>query len=166
MRRSNWTPSIVPSGDDHNVYLVMDDLGRLGRVWREADDYVAELDAVILDFWPVNIKARSAWLPSTPPSNGDRTFPPTSPRSCAGAATCSSATFRSSCRISSIATRAAITPSGCRCRSAWSDMAFQRRKPPAIGVKAPFPGFIEPALATSIDKVPNGARWIHEIKFD
>jgi bifunctional non-homologous end joining protein LigD len=45
-------------------------------------------------------------------------------------------------------------------------MAFQRRKPPAIGVKAPLPGFIEPALATSIDKVPNGTRWIHEIKFD
>ena len=50
MRRSNWTPSIVPSGDDHNVYLVMDDLGRLGRVWREADDSAAELEAVILDF--------------------------------------------------------------------------------------------------------------------
>ena len=45
-------------------------------------------------------------------------------------------------------------------------MAFQRRKPAAIGVKAPYPGFIEPALATSIDKVPKGARWIHEIKFD
>lgn len=45
-------------------------------------------------------------------------------------------------------------------------MAFQRRKPAAIGVKAPFPGFIEPALATSVDKVPSGARWIHEIKFD
>src|SRR5882757_11167151 len=45
-------------------------------------------------------------------------------------------------------------------------MAFQRKKPPAIGVKAPFPGFIEPALATSIDKVPKGERWIHEIKFD
>ena len=27
-------------------------------------------------------------------------------------------------------------------------MAFQRKKPAAIGVKAPFPGFIEPALAT------------------
>ena len=26
-------------------------------------------------------------------------------------------------------------------------MAFQRKKPAAIGVKAPFPGFIEPALA-------------------
>jgi bifunctional non-homologous end joining protein LigD len=32
--------------------------------------------------------------------------------------------------------------------------------------KAPFPGFIEPSLATSIDKVPAGERWIHEIKFD
>ena len=45
-------------------------------------------------------------------------------------------------------------------------MAFQRRKPAAIGVKAPLPGFIEPALATLVEKVPGGARWIHEIKFD
>ncbi len=45
-------------------------------------------------------------------------------------------------------------------------MAFQRKKTAAIGVKAPLPGFIEPALASSIDKVPSGARWVHEIKFD
>ncbi|MEY9417994.1 bifunctional non-homologous end joining protein LigD [Bradyrhizobium japonicum] len=45
-------------------------------------------------------------------------------------------------------------------------MAFQRRKQAAIGEKAPFPGFVEPALASSIEKVPSGARWIHEIKFD
>ena len=45
-------------------------------------------------------------------------------------------------------------------------MAFQRKKPAAIGVKAPFPGFIEPALASSIDKLSGGERWIHEIKFD
>ena len=45
-------------------------------------------------------------------------------------------------------------------------MAFQRRKPAAIGVKARFPGFIEPALASSIERVPQGERWIHEIKFD
>jgi bifunctional non-homologous end joining protein LigD len=45
-------------------------------------------------------------------------------------------------------------------------VAFQRRKPAAIGVKAPVPGFIEPALATSIERVPAGERWIHEIKFD
>lgn len=46
---ANWTPSIVPNGDDHNVYLVMDDPGGLGRVWREADDTAAELEAVIVD---------------------------------------------------------------------------------------------------------------------
>ena len=45
-------------------------------------------------------------------------------------------------------------------------MAFQRRKPAAIGTKVPYPGFIEPALATSIEKVPSGDRWVHEIKFD
>jgi hypothetical protein len=45
-------------------------------------------------------------------------------------------------------------------------VAFQRKRPAAIGVKAPFPGFVEPALATSIEKVPSGDRWIHEIKFD
>jgi bifunctional non-homologous end joining protein LigD len=45
-------------------------------------------------------------------------------------------------------------------------MAFQRKKKPSIGVKAPFPGFIDPALATLIDKAPKGERWIHEIKFD
>jgi bifunctional non-homologous end joining protein LigD len=45
-------------------------------------------------------------------------------------------------------------------------VAFQRKKPAAIGAKAAFPGFIEPALASSIEKVPAGTRWIHEIKFD
>lgn len=45
-------------------------------------------------------------------------------------------------------------------------MAFQRKKSAEIGVKAPYPGFVPPALATSIDKVPSGDRWFHEIKFD
>jgi bifunctional non-homologous end joining protein LigD len=45
-------------------------------------------------------------------------------------------------------------------------MAYLRQKPPAGSIKANYPGFIEPALATSIDKVPSGERWIHEIKFD
>ena len=49
MRKSNWTPSIVPSGDDQNVYLVVDDLGRLGRIWREADAETTDLETVILD---------------------------------------------------------------------------------------------------------------------
>jgi bifunctional non-homologous end joining protein LigD len=45
-------------------------------------------------------------------------------------------------------------------------VAFQRKKPLARGVKAPFLNFVEPALASSIDRVPAGDRWIHEIKFD
>jgi len=45
-------------------------------------------------------------------------------------------------------------------------MPTPRKKPAAIGIKAAYPGFIEPALATSIDKVPAGERWVHEIKFD
>jgi bifunctional non-homologous end joining protein LigD len=45
-------------------------------------------------------------------------------------------------------------------------VAFQREKSVKIGVKAPFPGFVEPALAAAVDKVPKGKRWIHEINFD
>jgi hypothetical protein len=44
-----WTPSIVPKGDDQNVYLVVDDLGRNGRVHREADIETADLETVIVD---------------------------------------------------------------------------------------------------------------------
>jgi hypothetical protein len=49
MRKSNWTPSIVPRDDDQTVYLVVDDLGRLGRVWREANVDTTDLETVILD---------------------------------------------------------------------------------------------------------------------
>jgi bifunctional non-homologous end joining protein LigD len=43
---------------------------------------------------------------------------------------------------------------------------YPRPKPPAGGLKATYPGFIEPSLATSIAKAPSGERWIHEVKFD
>jgi hypothetical protein len=46
MCKSGSTPSIVPS-DDQNVYLVVDDLGRLGRVWRETDVEKTDLETVI-----------------------------------------------------------------------------------------------------------------------
>jgi hypothetical protein len=47
--RRNWTPSIVPESNDQNVYLVMDDLGRLGRIWPEADAEGTDLETVITD---------------------------------------------------------------------------------------------------------------------
>jgi hypothetical protein len=49
MRKSGWAPSIVPNGDDQNVYLVVDDLGRFGRVWREAEVDHTDLETVIRD---------------------------------------------------------------------------------------------------------------------
>jgi hypothetical protein len=47
MRRSGWTPSIVPNDNDETVYLVADDFGRLGRAWREADYEATDLKTVI-----------------------------------------------------------------------------------------------------------------------
>jgi hypothetical protein len=49
MPRTGWTPSIVPNGDDQSVYIVVDDLGRSGRVYRETDVETADLETVILD---------------------------------------------------------------------------------------------------------------------
>jgi hypothetical protein len=49
MRRSNWTPSIVPGRYDQTVYMVADDFGRVGRAWREADYDGTDLETVIQD---------------------------------------------------------------------------------------------------------------------
>jgi hypothetical protein len=49
MRKTGWTPSIVPHAGDQNVYLVLDDLGGQGRIWPEASDETADLETVISD---------------------------------------------------------------------------------------------------------------------
>jgi hypothetical protein len=49
MRKSSWTSSIVPRGDDQDVYLVVDDLGRLGRVLREADVEATDFETILMD---------------------------------------------------------------------------------------------------------------------
>jgi hypothetical protein len=49
MLRPNSTPSIVPNGDDQNVYMVADDLGRLGHIWPETDLERTDLETVIQD---------------------------------------------------------------------------------------------------------------------
>jgi hypothetical protein len=45
----NWTPSIVPRGDDETVYLVADDFGHHGRCWRVTDIETTALETVITD---------------------------------------------------------------------------------------------------------------------
>ena len=47
---------------------------------------------------------------------------------------------------------------GVRVMRSGSVVGFQRKKTKTIATKAPFPGFIEPELATSADKVPSGER--------
>jgi hypothetical protein len=44
-----WTPPIVPRGDDENVYLVVDNLGSYGEVWREIETVRTDLECVITD---------------------------------------------------------------------------------------------------------------------
>jgi hypothetical protein len=46
MRRS---PSIVPYVSDRDVYLVLDDFGRLGRSWRETDEDRTDRSTIIRD---------------------------------------------------------------------------------------------------------------------
>jgi hypothetical protein len=41
------TPSIVPNGEDQNVYLVLDDFGRNGQAWREADVEETDLESIV-----------------------------------------------------------------------------------------------------------------------
>ncbi|SRR6266566_4362109 len=42
----NWTPSIVPNGEDQTVYLVADDLGQMGR---KADFETTDLETITAD---------------------------------------------------------------------------------------------------------------------
>jgi hypothetical protein len=65
MRRSSWTPSIVPRGDDHNVYLVMDDLGQQAASGGKQTARPPTLKTPSSTCWKGNIKARFAWSPST-----------------------------------------------------------------------------------------------------
>jgi hypothetical protein len=119
MRKAAWTPSIVPRGDDHDVYLVVDDLGRSGRVWMEADYEATDYETVVTDLLEGQYK--NPWAShSTRSKAGHETCPPISRLSCAGAATCRRATCRPGYRTSSIdMTRSTALNSCCRC--AWCD---------------------------------------------
>jgi len=88
MRKSSWTPSIVPTDQDETVYLVADDFGRLGRAWREADYEATDLETVIQDLLTGQYKNPFRVVPSTLPSDGRRMFPKMSPANYAADAIC------------------------------------------------------------------------------
>jgi hypothetical protein len=43
------SPSIVPKGDDQTIHLVVEDLGHLGRIWREANVQETDFETVVKD---------------------------------------------------------------------------------------------------------------------
>jgi hypothetical protein len=84
--RMRQSPSIVPKGTDQDVHLVEDDLGRLGRIWREVDSENTGFETVVSDLLdgqyknPVRVisfNIAEGWL---------ATCPPTLPASCGSAA--------------------------------------------------------------------------------
>jgi hypothetical protein len=106
MRRSTWTPSIVPRGDDQNVYIVLDDFGRSGHAYRETDVETADLETTITDMLDGQYKNPVRVVAFNTSEQCRRTFRKMLPRRSGGAATFSYATSRPASRTSWSATRA------------------------------------------------------------
>jgi hypothetical protein len=49
MRRTGWTPSIVPNDHDQTFYLVINNFGKLGTAFAETDVAEADLETTITD---------------------------------------------------------------------------------------------------------------------
>src|SRR4029079_12054627 len=49
MRKSNWTPSIVPNGTNQTIYLIADGFGNPGNAWVNTDYETTELETMIKD---------------------------------------------------------------------------------------------------------------------
>ena len=58
------SPSIVPQDTNRDVYLVLDDFGRLGRAWRETDEAGTNRTWMVRNLLEGNTKIRSASSPS------------------------------------------------------------------------------------------------------
>ena len=110
-----WTPSIVPNGDDQNVYLVVDDFGRNGRSTARPTSRSTDLETVIADLLSGQYKNPVRVVAFNTAENGRSTFRPTWPMSRDIAATSRCAISRSGCRTSSTAIRAGITTCSSRC---------------------------------------------------
>jgi hypothetical protein len=95
MRRSNWTPSIVPRGDDQNVYLVVDDLAWAGLAGSGAKPTKKQpiWKRTSVTCSPGNTRTQPALSRSTLPKAGRKTSQLMLRLSCANDAIYNSATF-------------------------------------------------------------------------
>jgi hypothetical protein len=49
MRTSSGTPSIVPHGEEHDIYVVEHEPDRSGRIWAEVDSEGAGFESFVMD---------------------------------------------------------------------------------------------------------------------
>jgi hypothetical protein len=108
MRRSGWTPSIIPNDNDETVYLVADDFGRLGRAWPEAGYEATDLETVIQDLLTGQYSNPIRVVAFNTAERWSEDVPKMSPASCAVAAICRCARFPRRSLILSNGTRIAI----------------------------------------------------------
>jgi hypothetical protein len=66
----SFVPSIVPSGHDQTLYLVINNFGNLGTAFPETDVDKADLETVIGDLMSGQYSGRFASSRSIPPNNG------------------------------------------------------------------------------------------------
>jgi len=66
-------PSIAPHDTERDVYLVLEDFGRLGRSWREADEDGTDRERLIRDLVEGSTASRCVSWPSTRPRAGPAT---------------------------------------------------------------------------------------------
>jgi hypothetical protein len=123
-------PSIVPQGGERDIYKVEDDLGELGRIWPEADSEVTDFETVVTDLLTGQYRSPVRVIAFNVAEGWSRDVSTEIAHELRHRAICSSATFRSSCRISATATKAAITTSSFRCRSGSSEPCRSGEKSP------------------------------------
>jgi len=99
MRRSSWSPSVVPS-DDETVYLVADDFGKIGRCWRETDMENTDLETVLNDLLTGEYKNLVNVVGFNTAEGWSRDVSEELPTRSGGAATCRLRRCRRTCRSS------------------------------------------------------------------
>ena len=80
MRRSKWTPSIVPNGDDQTVYLVAEISANTAALGLRAPTKLPIWKRSFRTCSPASTLIQSELSPSIPPSGGPKTFRKCSPR--------------------------------------------------------------------------------------
>ena len=88
MRSANWTPSIVPSSDDRDVCLVVDDFGRRGAPTAKPMSRPRTLRPSSTTYSTGSIRTPCASSASTPRKAGRGIFLPISQTNCADGAIC------------------------------------------------------------------------------